>query len=562
MRLQALQSAGNPSAYALIEWLVELDRKYENPFDPAEVSVDAEFTGPEGKMLSLPAVWCQEFRREYHDNSERLVASGEPGWRVRFCAPRSGRWRMRVIAKDSRGQEESPEVEFTVAVSNDSGFVRRAPSNSRYLEFDDGRPYFVIGANVCWAGRQGLRDYEMYFSRLGEAGANYARVWMSAMPMETKATGLGRYDLANCFYYDQLLAIARKDNLRCMLALDTYGSLNTGGHWNEGRWPENPLNVANGGPLAKPTGFGTDPVAKRMYLRRLRYLIGRYAAYTSLGFWEFWNEQDLARGCVPAAWVAEMAAYLKAHDPYHHLVTTSFAAPGPADVWNISDIDLTQRHIYGGDQPLADMPGELAKDARAHDAFRKPHLIGEIGISWKGPDTKFDPDGLGTEFHNSLWAAALSGTAGGSVNWWWDSYLHPKNLYSHFMALSKFAARVDWPRRRFVPLELASPTLSETAARSTPGLKPLALAHGDDEFLVWLLDPSSNCINDLAKKPLRRFAGALLTLPISSDSSYHVEWWDTRKGEIIKSETASPRGGKLVLAIPAFERDIAARVTR
>ncbi len=159
--------------------------------------------------------------------------------------------------------EKSAVVDFTVAPSNDPGFVRRAPGRSRYLEFDNGQPYFIVGANVCWAGRQGLRGYERYFSRLGVAGANYARLWMSAVPMETVETGLGRYNLSSGYFYDQVLEIAATNHLRCMLALDTYGSLVTGGPFDEGRWGQNPFNAANGGPLTHPVEFGTNAVARQ-----------------------------------------------------------------------------------------------------------------------------------------------------------------------------------------------------------------------------------------------------------------------------------------------------------
>ncbi len=562
LEVQPCEPSRQPAAYERIEWNVELDHPYTNPFDPAEIAVDATFAGPDGKTLSLPAFWYQEFHRETANDREQLVADGQPGWRVRFCAPRAGKWQMQVVATDRNGTVKSAVTEFTVAPSKDPGFVRRAPGNWRYLEFDNGQPYFIVGANVCWAGREGLRGYEIYFSRMSEAGANYARLWMSVMPMETRETGLGRYNLRNCWFFDQVFDLAAQHHLRCMLALDTYGSLVTGGVFNEGHWTQNPFNAANGGPLKEPTEFGTNAVARQFYRQRLRYLIGRYAAFTSLGFWEFWNEQDLTRGCVPAGWVAEMSAYFKAHDPYRHLVTTSFSGPGPAAVWNLPDIDLTQRHIYGSDQPMRDMEDQLAKDTHASEVFHKPHLIGEIGISWKGPDTRFDPEGLGTELHNYLWAGALSGGAGGAASWWWDNYINPKNLWFQYSGLARFTAQVDWPRRAFEPIALASPEFANAAGAPATGLKPMALAAGNDEFLVWLLDPASNCTNDLAHKPPRRFTGAVLTLPVAGDAPYQVEWWDTRKAEVSQRGTATPSSGALKLPIPSFERDIALRVVK
>ena len=210
----------------------------------------------------------------------------------------------------------------------------------------------------------------------------------------------------------------------------------------------------------RPPTSGPSREARALYRRRLRYLVARYSPETSLAFWEFWNET-----ATPAPWVQEMAAYLKANDPYKHLVTNSYTTTGEAAVWNLPQIDLTQTHRYGDEGSVKDIAPLILDDARLHDGYKKPHLMGEFGISWRGDDSKFDPAGTATNLHNGLWASALTGNAGGAAIWWWDSYVHPKNLYSQFTGLAKFAATVDWPRRRFAPLALPPPTRAGNAAR-------------------------------------------------------------------------------------------------
>ncbi len=113
---------------------------------------------------------------------------------------------------------------------------------------------------------------------------------------------------------------------------------------------------------------------------------------------------------------------------------------------------------------MKDIAPVILDDARLHDRYAKPHFLGEFGISWRGDDSKFDPAGLGTNLHNGLWASALTGNAGGASLWWWDSYVEPKNQYPRFTGLARFAATVDWPRRRFAPLLLPPPT----RGRNTP----------------------------------------------------------------------------------------------
>ena len=494
-----------------------------------------------------------------------------------------------------------------------------------------------------------------------------------------------------------------------MLALGTYSEFTTGGFFGEGIWSINPYNKANGGPAAAPDDFWTNPMARTFYKRRLRYLIARYGAYTSLGFWEFWNEKE-----APAPWVEEMAAYLKANDPYRHLVTNSYSTTGEAAVWSLANIDLTQTHRYGDEGSMHDITPIIIDDARAHDTFRKPHHIGEFGISWRGSDEKFDPKGTATNLHNGLWAAALAGNAGGAAIWWWDSYIAPKNLYGEFTGLARFAAAVDWPRRHFAPVAVPTPrvstrtpetfsdlaltpsggwgdkatgtvtvakdgsvsggkllgtlygsekpdlktalrlavdlphpsrlmlriltvsnaaaihvavdgataadfplkaapgnnqdfestkqfpeyggmyqalfnkdrvvpipagkhtitlentagdwvsigsyTLTEAKSSRYAGLRPLALSDAHTgETLAWLQDPDSNWYNDSQGITPHTWARIALTLPVPLAGAYRVDWWDTRAGKIVRTETVAAKGGVLTVNTPAFTRDIALR---
>ena len=483
--VRALPSPGL-SAYGQAEWVVALDKTYSNPFDPDEIALDAAFTGPKGQVLRLPGFWFQGFRRQVNaDGSETLLPQGSPEWRVRFCPPAPGRWRLVVSARDATGIGTAQASAFAVLPSKAPGFVRRGPGDSRYLEYDNGASFFPVGENVCWAGRGGLSEYETWFPKLSAAGGNYARLWMSNRPLEHGSSGLGRYDLMNAWYFDQVLALAARHGLRCMAALGTYSEFTVGGFFNEGQWPVNPYNKANGGPAAAPADFWTDAKARAFYRRRLRYLVARYGAQPSLAFWEFWNETE-----APVPWLAEMGTFLKQTDPYHHLVTNSYSTTGTAAVWDLPQMDFTQTHRYGDEGSVKDITPLILDDARLHDRYGKPHFMGEFGISWRGDDSKFDPAGLGTNLHNGLWASALTGNAGGASIWWWDSYVEPKNQYPRFTGLARFAAAVDWPRRRFAPLALPAPTRGPNAPETFTDmvLTPTA-AWGDKATAPVVLHP-------------------------------------------------------------------------
>ena len=137
---------------------------------------------------------------------------------------------------------------------------------------------------------------------------------------------------------------------------------------------------------------------------------------------------------------------------------------GTADVWNLPEIDLTQTHRYGDEGSMKDVAPVILTDAREHDRYPKPHLMGEFGISWRNSDAKFDPTGMATNLHNGLWAGALSGDAGGAAIWWWDNYVHPR------ICTASSPAWRSSPRR-WTGRAAASPRLP-CRRRPAPALEP------------------------------------------------------------------------------------------
>ena len=694
-----------------LEWVVALDRTYANPFDPDEIAVDAVFRGPEGKTVKVPGFWYQEYRRgPSADGKTRADVVGDPHWLVRFAAPLPGAWELQIFARDRSGEGSSPPQTFSVFPGKSPGFVRRSPHNTRYFQFDSGASYFLIGPNLGWGS---LAEYEASFDKLKGVQANFTRVWISLpnpVP-ETREAGLGRYDLAAAWFYEQILDMAQQRGIGVMLTLKNYRDLIYKDYWGDAVWPISPYNEVNGGPVARPQDFFTHPVARKMYQRRLRDLVARYSSFTSLTVWEFWNEQDNMELGSIAPWIKEMAAYLKTNDPYGHLITTSYGAPGEPEVWQLPTIDLTQSHFYGDDGSVRDVVPVLAADARSHDPFQKPHFMGELGISWRRSDDEFDPYHTAANLHDGLWASALSGDAGGTSIWYWYDYLRPRDLWFPFRSLARFAATIDWARRDFQPLTVASPTfnhpsgefsdlvltaaggwgkadprplvagpdgvisrtlptflygpikpdfrtkltlkadlpkatrmiirvarasapcalqvsidehpagrfmfkpgpetpgpgsggkgvdpkyalyaiaesdrnrdmavpqgahtivldlrdgdwltlesitLSEARGPGVTGLEPLALGdRGNGETIAWLHDPNSNWYSDAQRIQPKLFEDVTLKLPVTKTGSYGVNWWDTYKGEIVRTDTAKAEDGYLVLQPPPFRRDIA-----
>lgn len=461
--------------YSLVEVKADLAATYDNPFDPEQIAVDAEITPPSGAAVTVPGFYYAPMRLETKLAVERLRLDGSPGFRVRYTPLVPGEYRLVLKVRDRSGTLSSKPLRFTASATRQPGFVRVAKASPHYFAFDSGAPYLAVGENVCWAGGQTpIARYTSWFQGLGAAGGNWVRLWLAYnekglewMPAPTPKGGtgtyfgLGRYAQDNSWRLDEVVRLARENNLRLMFCLGTYGEFTEGGYFNEGSWVSNPYNAKNGGPCEKPADFWTNPQARKLYQQRLRYLIARWGYSTNLFAWEFWNE--VPPNPAQEAWVAEMAAYLKQYDPNRHLVSTTYGSPA---VWKCPDVDFTMTHMYGQADSTADFTPQIQRAAADALPYNKPYLLAEFGIDWQAADTKWDPKFVGTNMHNGAWAALMSGAAGTSMLWWWDSYVPQGNLYRVLTPVRKFADTIDWPNTRFAPLTGLAAKLPADAAET------------------------------------------------------------------------------------------------
>ncbi|WP_337173146.1 DUF5060 domain-containing protein [Paludisphaera sp.] len=703
----------------------DVHARHDNPFDPGQIAVDAEVTTPDGRKVDVPGYYHAPFRLERGDGGESLRPDGEPGFRVRYAPTVAGPHSMVLRARDASGVVRAAPMAFEAVASKSPGFVRVAEKSPRYFRHDDGSSYFAVGENVCWSGwRTPIAEYEAWFGALGKAGGNWARLWLafnekglewSPKPTPKPGTGsyqgLGRYALDNAWRLDEVLRVAEGNGVRLVYCIGTYGEFKDGGFFNEGSWVSNPYNARNGGPCAKPEDFWTDPTARKLYKQRLHYLVARWGHSPFVFAWEFWNEVEPT----PAveAWTREMAAYLKEIDPNRRLVSTSYGSPA---IWGDPNVDFTMSHMYGTAGNVLDFTERIRRETQAHLRFGKPYILAEFGIDWQASDRKWDPKGVGLNMHNGAWAAVASGGAGTAMLWWWDSYVHPLDVYHVLTPLRKFADAVDWAGTPMEPIEkitveapvdapetfadirhsaavdwgktpsnrhealrdgtvrggpvamtLGAPgrrgdelysevvwtldmpkagevkiRVGEVSSRARlrvaldgetvvdrplptggPGEGPwksskfvepykiwvadydedvtvdvpagrheltIANAEGDwmrvpsitlpgyvssrypdvdaiglagaDAMVLWIHDRRSTWRDPYDGPTPPRREGLTLSIPTDSTDAWRVEWWDTFQGTVVRSDEARPISGSLSLSPPAFERDLAARLSR
>lgn len=465
LRLGPLVTPASAPRYAVVEIGVDAAGTYDDPFNPAEVRLDAKVVGPDSVTYSIPGYLDRPYRRSLVDGKERLEPDGPPRWRLRLSPETLGTYHVRVTFADRTG-EKVQNASFQCVASDDRGFVRPGQADHRYFEFSSGASYWPLGANVAWAGPRGTYDYDEWFSKLGAHGANHARLWLSpswttlAQEQPGKAQegkGIGQIDLGNAWRLDHVLTEARERGLYATLCLDSYNVLRQGdaNPW----WDKTPHNADNGGPLRIWRDFWTNETMDRLYRNRLRYLVARWGSDSHVFAWEFWNEVDLVSDFdaqTARDWHQRMAKALDGLDAYHHLRTTSVSATlGLRTIDLIPELDFMQSHSYGAADPAMVVAAQQSRKS----GWGKPHFFGEIGADGGGARAEDDPEGL--QIHDPIWASIATGASGGAMSWWWDTLIAAKDLYRLYDAPSRFLAGVDWGTERFrqtdVSLSIADP---------------------------------------------------------------------------------------------------------
>ncbi|HTI68849.1 MAG TPA: hypothetical protein VMF06_02705 [Candidatus Limnocylindria bacterium] len=467
----------NPQVGHAVEWSIGGVPAVANPFDPEQISVDAIVTTPSGAQKTIPCFWYQSYSRSLSGGNENLTKLGAAEWRGRFTSLEVGGHKISVQVRTNGVLFGSitnalPIAGPSAGQPSPSGFVRVASSN-QYFETDDGQPLPLIGANICWPGGRGTYDYDDWFKDLSAHGGNFARLWMCpwAFGIEAEPGTLTKYRLDRAWQLDYVFDLAGKYGIKLMLCLDYHGMYAVtpdaifGGGDN---WKNNPYNSALGGPTSSANGYFTNAQAHVIYEKRLRYLIARYGSSTSLLAWELLNEIDNVYATLNATDVASWHAYeskwIKANDPYNHLVTTSLTGNSDrAEIWNIRTLDFSQYHSYGEPTPAARLTAVTTDQRRR---YGKPSLVGEFGINAAGWSKPSDPYLRG--LRQALWGGALGGTSGTAMSWWWEN-LHSEGDYAIHGALHSILAPTHWGQGTWESMTFQTSGTAPTDVSSSGG---------------------------------------------------------------------------------------------
>ncbi len=423
--------------YPRVETTFHLTHITGNPFDADANDVVVSFKLPDGSHIKIPAFF-----------------DGGDVWKARYSPSISGVLKAEAVLRNGvivPATEAKPEPStFQVSGTSGTGFVRISGLFPYQFELESGAPYYPIGIDVAWRQSETI-DVPDVFEHMAEAGMNWSRVWMchwdgKNLDWPAEPQGEGFLNLKAARRWDAILEAAELRGIKFQMTLQHHGQVST---TTDPNWPENPWNRKNGGFLTRPEEFFTNDHARALTRSKYRYYIARFGYSPAIMAWELFNEvegTDAAHNkqfAQIAAWHKEMAAYLRAHDPFHHLITTSsdMQMPGLYDA-----VDYCQPHTYSPD-------AVAAVEAVDPTAGGKPIFFGEIG-----------PPGNPTSdlpfLSSVLWANLMTENSGMAQYWFWDRFMS-QDLRKPYAALTGYVHRSGIDRRRTLKVRSVAVACSE-----------------------------------------------------------------------------------------------------
>ncbi len=417
-----------------------------NPFDYTRELVQVIIRTPAGTSVDYPAFYL-----------------GDDKWGVRYTPLHPGTYTLSSVRLNGNiaHDDNLTPSEWKVSGPELPGFIRLDRAHPHKFQFDNGTIYYPLGQDQAWSN--GKTDtIAADFAKMHTVGENWSRVWMTAWDGRNLmwAAKPGQLDLNAAAKWDAIVSAAAKNKIYFQMTTQYHGQYSSTVNSN---WDQNPWNVKNGGFLQSPQQFFTNPRAIALTKRALYYTIARWGYSPNIMAFELFNEVQWTDAFKAhdyaniAAWHETMAAFIRKHDLYRHLITTSSAADVAIDnpIW--SRADYYQVHSY----PASLIAALGAKSAFGAPMVKRPLFVGEYGASGN------DASGIG--LHNGLWAGMMRFSSGAPCYWDWNT-VEANNLYTQYAAASAFLAQSG------LPIQFG--LKNETLAVTTPTLSDYVVAPG------------------------------------------------------------------------------------
>ncbi len=399
--------------------------------------------------------------------------------------------------------------------------INVSPTNPRYFETADGKPWIPIGCNLCFdrlehegsEGHAAVRaNFDRWLRAFAANGGNCIRIWAGHRWMDVMPEKPGVYDPERTKTLKGIVKLCEELDVKVKFTLESFRMCLSE---EDERKKANPAGVKFNyirafnrrlyAPYAKdvPAFFQSDDCWK-IYFGKAQYLkdVG-FGDSKAVYCWELWNEIN-ATGPISAyaPWSARALAELKRMFPNQLTVNNlgSFSDVGAYQAYDELATergnDFMQVHRYldlGAD--LDDCRGPM--DVIAASAVRemldrrpdRPAILAEVGAveaNHAAPSRFYAMDKEGTLLHDALFAAFFAGSAGCGQFWHWDhQYIDGNNLWWHFRRFANAVQGLDPVAEGFRPF------YTESKRLRMYGLK------GRKTAIVWCRDKRNSWVDEL-----------------------------------------------------------------
>ncbi|HZV12700.1 MAG TPA: DUF5060 domain-containing protein, partial [Candidatus Kapabacteria bacterium] len=468
------------------------------------VKVTATFTSPTQRVITTGGF--------YH--SQDL-------WMVRFAPDETGTWNFTVHIAAPNNRTYDSSGSFNCVTSSNRGFVRKDPNNPKRLIYEaDGGLFDVMGFGDCTASSFPPGGFDSLTGGMDGAyrpcGYHEGVGWL--VPISEYLTAYGdvagfgvyRYSDGNCAY-SMISNISSSGNsyntVNCLWTDTMFAALRAHGFRIY-------MTI-----MTSPRGSSSDTAQMAAVNRYAQFCIDRFGALVD--FWELTNESY-----PDSLWVADVANYIHAHDPYHHLVSVNWQLPLHPS------IDIISLHRYGKESN-GSSDVTVQGWAQPYDTIPKPVIIGEQGDG-AGHDSTSD-----IRMRGRIWSAFFQQV---TIIFWNTSYAY--DCCNQYLA--------DTARRYARVLRNFADQVDSGVATGT-----LTVVLPSSGFRAWsLTSPRLQAVY---------LCGTNATTSVSLDTGVTVNvnppvagtatWYDVHTGKIISSTSIS--AGAQRITAPPFVSDIA-----
>lgn len=366
--------------------------------------------------------------------------------------------------------------------------------------------------------------------------------------------------------WDSFFDLAQADGIYVIPVFGVWADWNNGTpDWGSPLWQYNPLNTANGGPVATPDELftpGSD--TQKHWMEWVKTLVLRWQGRENIAGWEIFSEIDIASGAAGYMYntgsvdeatgtdfTDKTANIIQSADNQSRPITLSLAGVySSSGKWNEyykhDALDFIEVHYYGDTLDR----GLVSQVRKYLTKYQKPVLIGECGL-WSMVHNENAAVGI----KHAIWAGMVSGAMNGRALWDHDGY--------YLYAISNRASSMDF-MQTYATMEL--PVVKFTNGIDFSGFQPITAtssagvwgaAIGNDTMILgWYRDSASEppdwkTLPNLSKQTVS------ITVP-GTATEWRVNFYNTGTGtDIISTTLVTRKSDRVTITLPDFTDSIA-----